>query len=62
MSATGVVSMAFAGIAGDVVGVRNVFLGAGLIAGSGALVAIAGYRRRPAAPPDPLPLEAVVAD
>ena len=47
-SATSVISMAFAGIAGEVVGVRNVFLGAGLIAAVGALVAFVGYRGRAA--------------
>jgi MFS family permease len=43
-SGSSVLSMAFAGIAGDVVGVRNVFLGAGAIVAIGAVVAFIGYR------------------
>jgi MFS family permease len=44
MSASSVLSMAFAGIAGDVVGVRNVFLIAGAIVTIGSVVAFFGYR------------------
>jgi sugar phosphate permease len=44
MSAASVLSMAFAGIAGDVVGVSNVFVIAGVIVGLGAIVSIVGYR------------------
>jgi MFS family permease len=50
MSASSVLSMAFAGIAGDIVGVRNVFFLAGAVVGIGALVSVVGYRgdrRRP---------------
>lgn len=53
MSAASVLSMAFAGIAGDIVGVRNVFLGAAAIVAVGGVVAIVGYRgtgRRATAP------------
>lgn len=44
MSASSVLSMAFAGIAGDLVGVRNVFFLAGAVVGVGALVSVVGYR------------------
>lgn len=44
MSASSVLSMAFAGIAGDVVGVRNVFLIAGAIVAIGAVVSFVGFR------------------
>lgn len=44
MSASSVLSMAFAGIAGDVVGVRNVFLIAGAIVAAGAIVSFVGFR------------------
>lgn len=44
MSATSVLSMAFAGIAGDLVGVRNVFFLAGAIVAIGAVISIVGYR------------------
>lgn len=54
MSASSVLSMGFAGIAGDVIGIRAVFLAAGAITGLGCLVAIVGYpRRRAAAACDP---------
>jgi MFS family permease len=46
MSAASVLSMGFAGIAGDLIGVREVFLVAGAITGVGCLVALVGYRRR----------------
>ena len=46
MSATSVLSMGFAGIAGDLIGVREVFFVAGAITGIGALVALLGYRHR----------------
>ncbi|MFL5680123.1 MAG: MFS transporter [Chloroflexota bacterium] len=44
MSGAGVLSMAFAGIAGDVVGVRTVFLAAGAILAVGGSLALLGYR------------------
>ena len=47
MSAASVLSMGFAGIVGDAVGVREVLFGAGAITGIGCLVAFVGYRRRP---------------
>ncbi len=50
MSATSVLSMGFAGIAGDVIGIREVFFVAGVITGLGFLVALFGYRRNDAAP------------
>ena len=54
MSAASVLSMGFAGIAGDVIGVREVFFAAGAITGVGCLVAFVGYRRREmATAPDP---------
>ena len=46
MSASSVLSMAFAGIVGEVVGVRNVFLIAALIVVAGAVVAVLGYHGR----------------
>ena len=46
MSATGVLSMGVAGIAGDVIGIREVFLAAGAITGLGFLVALVGFRQR----------------
>ena len=68
MSGSSVLSMAFAGIAGDVVGVRAVFLGAGVLVGVGAVVAFLGYRQtagRTAPVPDSQtvsPAEAIAAD
>ena len=44
MSAATVLSMAFAGIAGDVVGVRNVFFLAGAIVAVGAVISLIGFR------------------
>jgi MFS transporter, DHA3 family, macrolide efflux protein len=44
MSAATVLSMAFAGIAGEVVGVRNVFFLAGAIVGAGAVISLVGFR------------------
>jgi len=41
-----VLSMGFAGIAGDVIGIREVFFAAGAITGLGFLVALVGYRGR----------------
>ena len=50
MSGSSVLSMAFAGIAGDVVGVSNVFFIAGAIVGLGAIVSFVGYRAASPAP------------
>jgi MFS transporter, DHA3 family, macrolide efflux protein len=47
MSAASVLSMGFAGIAGDVVGVREVFTMAAAITGLGFVVAAVGYRGAP---------------
>jgi MFS transporter, DHA3 family, macrolide efflux protein len=44
MSAASVLSMAFAGIAGEVVGVRQVFFLAGAICGVGAVISLVGFR------------------
>jgi MFS family permease len=44
MSGASVLSMGFAGIAGDAFGVRNVFLIAGAIAAVGCVVSVVGYR------------------
>ena len=44
MSAATVTSMAFAGIAGEFVGVRNVFFLAGAIVAVGAVIALIGFR------------------
>jgi MFS family permease len=44
MSGTTVLSMAFAGIAGDVVGVRTVFFLAGVIVALGAVISLIGFR------------------
>ena len=52
MSGSSVLSMAFAGIAGDAVGVRNVFFIAGAIVVAGGAFALLGYRARGA--PDAL--------
>jgi MFS family permease len=65
MSASSVLSMAFAGIAGEIVGVRNVFFIAGAVVGIGAVVSLVGYRgdRREArvADADPAPPATVLA-
>ena len=45
MSAASILSMGFAGIVGDVIGVRAVFVVAGVIVAVGCLVALVGYRR-----------------
>jgi MFS transporter, DHA3 family, macrolide efflux protein len=58
MSGATVLSMAFAGIAGDVVGVRNVFFLAGAIVAVGAVISLIGFRgtaRRPATDEGRLP-------
>jgi MFS transporter, DHA3 family, macrolide efflux protein len=44
MSAATVLSMAFAGIAGDIVGVRTVFFLAGAIVAAGAVISLIGFR------------------
>ena len=44
LSGATVLSMAFAGIAGDVVGVRNVFFIAGAIVAVGAVISLIGFR------------------
>jgi len=46
MSAASVLSMGFAGIAGDAFGVREVFFAAGAITAVGCVVSIVGFRRR----------------
>jgi MFS family permease len=51
MSAAGVISMAGAGIAGDALGVREVFFAAGALCGVGLLVALVGFRVGGAARP-----------
>jgi MFS family permease len=51
MSAAGVISMAGAGIAGDALGVREVFFAAGALCGVGFLVALVGFRVGGAARP-----------
>ena len=48
MSATSVLSMGFAGIAADAIGIREVFYVAGTIMAGGAVVALLGYRGRTA--------------
>jgi MFS family permease len=58
MSGATVLSMAFAGIVGDLVGVRNVFFVAGAIVAVGAFVSLIGFRgtqRRPASNAGRLP-------
>jgi len=45
MSAASVLSMGFAGIVGDAIGIREVMFAAGGITGIGFLVALVGYRR-----------------
>ncbi len=64
-SAASVLSMGFAGIAGDVIGVREVFFVSGAIVAVGFLVALVGYRGRrssaaEATTPDPGPAAAAV--
>jgi predicted MFS family arabinose efflux permease len=44
MSAASVLSMGFAGVVGDAVGVREVLFAAGAITGVGFLVSLVGYR------------------
>uniref|UniRef100_UPI00129A2AAE MFS transporter n=1 Tax=Vibrio cholerae TaxID=666 RepID=UPI00129A2AAE len=44
MSGASVLSMGFAGIAGDAIGIREVFFVAGAITAAGAVVAFVGYR------------------
>lgn len=64
MSAATVLSMAFAGIAGDLVGVRNVFFLAGAIVAVGAVISLIGFRgmqRRPVAEEGRLPALATSA-
>ena len=64
MSAASVLSMAFAGIAGEVVGVRNVFFLAGAICGIGAVISVVGFRGtnpRTVTPERPLPTLAAAA-
>jgi MFS family permease len=66
MSGATVLSMAFAGIAGDLVGVRNVFFVGGAIMAVGAIISLIGFRgltRRPATDEGRLPaLAAPAAD
>ena len=50
MSATSVLSMAFAGIAGDAIGIRAAFWAAGAIVAGGFVLAVLGYRGRAAEP------------
>jgi len=50
MSATSVLSMAFAGIAGDAFGIREAFFAAGAIVAGGFVLAVIGYRGRAAEP------------
>ena len=50
MSATSVLSMGFAGIAGDAIGIRAAFYAAGAIVAGGFLLALLGYRGRAAEP------------
>jgi len=50
MSATSVLSMAFAGIAGDAIGVRAAFFAAGAIVAGGFVLAVLGYRGRATEP------------
>jgi MFS family permease len=50
MSATSVLSMGFAGIAGDAIGIREVFFVAGAIVAGGFVLAVLGYRGRAAEP------------
>jgi DHA3 family macrolide efflux protein-like MFS transporter len=61
MSAAGILSMGFAGIVGDAIGVREVLFAAGAIVGVGFLVALLGYRRRDPARSSSDPAEAVGA-
>ena len=48
MSAASVLSMGFAGIAGDLIGVREAFFVGGAIIAIGCVVSIVGFRRGPA--------------
>ena len=50
MSATSVLSMGFAGIAGDAIGIREAFYVAGAIVAGGFVLAVLGYRGRAAEP------------
>ena len=50
MSAATVLSMAFAGIAGDAFGIREAFFAAGAIVAGGFVLAVIGYRGRAAEP------------
>ena len=50
MSAASVLSMGFAGIAGDAIGVREVLFAGGAITAAGCLVAVVGYRRQARVP------------
>ena len=50
MSATSVLSMAFAGIAGDAFGIREAFFLSGAIVAGGFVLAVVGYRGRAAEP------------
>jgi sugar phosphate permease len=50
MSAASVLSMGFAGIMGDAIGVREVMFAAGVITGVGFLVALVGYGRPAGSP------------
>jgi MFS family permease len=59
MSAASVLSMGFAGIAGDAIGIREVLFVAGGISGVGFLVALVGFRRHADRAAEP---SAVVAD
>ena len=59
MGAASVLSMALAGVFGDVVGVRNAFVFAGIVVGSAAVVAAIAFRATPA--PVPVPEAAVAA-
>ena len=52
MSATSVLSMGFAGIAGDAIGIREAFYVAGAIVAGGFVLAVLGYRRQA---PEPTP-------
>jgi MFS family permease len=61
MSAASVLSMAFAGIAGDAVGVRNVFFIAGALVAVGAVVSLLGYWRSEPRPAR-VPLTVATAD
>ena len=53
MSSTTVLSMAFAGIAGEIVGVRTVFFLAGGIVAVGAVISLIGFRASESRSPEP---------